>query len=264
MAITIRLLNLLRRWFRLDKPRPFSDMKEGGAEPDPIDNRDYLAPIQYSYEPLPKIVDLRNHVREIKSQGRWNSCVAHAICSAVELMMYKYKKQTHIPLSERFNYYYGRIASGFDVNQNIGMYPRQAIKMAFEHGLSPEILCHYNDSKSKEPSQISKIFGNLIMQRLKEYKRVIGTDQIKSTLSNGIPVMVSVEIYDYWNNTKDGKIRLPKQTDKGNGRHYILLVGYTDTAFIFLNSWNSTWGDFGFGYLPLSYPTMDEWVIELK
>ena len=261
-----KILILLKRWFKLkEKPRPKSKLKiSGDVGKDLPDDRDHKKRIVGNF--LPEEVDLRPYVREVKAQGRHQSCVSHVICSAVELQMYQYKAQTFIPLSERFNYYYGRLLCGFKPTENIGMYPRQAIKAAFEYGLSPELLCSYADEMSQEPSHISKIFANPIRQRLKEYYKVDGIEGIKETLASGIPVLASVMTYDYWSNVKrDGLVRADTKTDKEKGYHYILIVGYTkDDKLIFLNSWNLTWGDMGYGYIDFDYTLRDIWVIELE
>ena len=259
------ILIWIKKIFKLtEKPRPKSNLKKTGALQDHIDNRDHIAKLTGTS--LPESVDLRKYVREVKMQGRWNSCLSHAICSAVELQLNIQKRQTFMPLSEKFNYYYGRQMCGFSTNKNVGMYPRQAIKAAFKYGLAPEITCSYTVNMSQEPTQLAKIFAHPYKQRLKEYRRIYNKQGIKESLNNKIPVMFIVEIYNYWSNIlKDGLIRKPTINDKSGGNHAVTCVGYNEKGYIILNSWNTTFGDCGYCYLPYNYPKIqDLWIIELK
>lgn len=56
-------------------------------------------------------------------------------------------------------------------------------------------------------------------------------------------------------NTKNGKVPMPKESEKTLGGHAICLVGYDDKARIikFKNSWSEKWGDNGYGYLSYKY-----------
>ena len=47
---------------------------------------------------------------------------------------------------------------------------------------------------------------------------------------------------------EDGRIGNCELT--GSYDHTVLLVGYTEVAWIIKNSWDTDWGDGGFGYLP--------------
>ena len=58
------------------------------------------------------------------------------------------------------------------------------------------------------------------------------------------------------NAARTGVIPVPKpSSEQLLGGHAILAVGYDDAkkAIIFKNSWNTTWGDHGYGYFPYGY-----------
>ena len=260
-----KILIWIKKIFKLkEKPRPKSNLKKTGALVDELDSRDHT--VELTGQALPDSVDLRKYVREVKSQGKWNSCLSFAICSAVELQLNIRKRQTFMPLSEKFNYYYGRQMCGFSTDRNIGMYPRVAIKAAFKYGLAPEITCSYTGNMSQEPTQMAKIFAHPYKQLLKEYKRVYGENSVKQCLNELKPVIFVIETYNYWLNIrKDGLIRKPALNDKSHGNHGVLCCGFNEKGYIILNSWNLTFGEMGYCYLPYDYPKIkDLWLIELK
>ena len=59
----------------------------------------------------------------------------------------------------------------------------------------------------------------------------------------------------------DGFIRFPKEKERIEGGHAIVLVGYDDNddryggdgSFIIRNSWGTSWGNEGYGRLPYDY-----------
>ena len=263
----LQTIVFLKKLLRLtEKARPNSKLMKTGIIPDTEDDRDFI------FEPIgtssfAKEIDLRPYVKEIKQQGRWNSCISHAICSCVEIQLTIQKPQTFMSLSERYNYYYGRIACGFSPSKNVGMYPRNAIKSAFDVGIAPEITCSYRENMSSEPTQMAKIMANLYKQRLGNYQRIYNEEGMKECLNDLKPFLIVCPIYSYWTNGgigKDGIIRTPTGRDKETGYHAMTCIGYNEKGWILLNSWNCSWGDRGIGYLPYDYIINDRWLIELN
>ena len=58
---------------------------------------------------------------------------------------------------------------------------------------------------------------------------------------------------------KTGVVTMPVSGDVNEGGHELLIVGYDDSAsmFIFRNSWGTAWGDAGYGYMPYGYVERD-------
>jgi GNAT superfamily N-acetyltransferase len=56
-------------------------------------------------------------------------------------------------------------------------------------------------------------------------------------------------------NALDGLIQMANPSDKIIGSHCVLLVGYDDDkgTFTIRNSWGTSWGDKGYGYLPYEF-----------
>ena len=233
-----------------------------GALKDKKDRRDYS--VGSIGVELPEEVSLKEYVVEVKGQGSQNSCVAHAICSAIELQLNMKDPKRFMPLSERYSYYYGRKASNL-FPQDKGMYLRDAIKSAKKDGVAPEYLCKYNNSDiNKEPSHIAWSIAQVYGASIRLYYRAFSSVNIKEQLAISLPVIIAVPIYDYWINNKSGNIRLPKSTDKKIGYHAILVVRYFENYFHCLNSWYEGWGNKGFFNIPMNYPRTDSWVIEME
>lgn len=234
-----------------------------GALQDKEDERDYCM-AGLSLEELPKEISLKEYVREVKSQGKINSCVPHQYtCSSIELQLNMKDPARFMPLSERYNYYYGR-KEGNLFPKDEGMYPRDAIKSAKKDGISREELCPYGPNINEKPSYLSWSIAHIYGAIIKQYFRVFSVLSIKEQLSLGLPVGISVPVYEYWIGNKSGIIRKPKKEDKKLGNHALLVVGYFDEYFIVLNSWGSNWGKGGFANLPMDYEMQDMWVVEIE
>jgi len=232
-----------------------------GAIKDKKDVRDYV--ITSVGVEVPDNVSLRGYVKEIKSQGSINSCSAHAVCSAIEVMLNIDNPVRYIQLSEKYNYYYSRQRSNL-FPQDSGSYLREAIKSAQLDGITTELLHPYNNDINENPSMVAKSISNIYGKSIFQYYRVYSNESIKQQLSMMKPVIISVPVYEYWINNKSGNIRLPTSNDKKIGHHAILITGFNDGYFEVLNSWSSLWGDSGFCNLPMNYVRNDAWVIELK
>lgn len=92
--------------------------------------------------------------------------------------------------------------------------------------------------------------------KAKEYMRVRYSDpsEIKSQLSQGRPVVVGILIDTSFNELQ-GKDIYRSASGQSLGGHAITIVGYNDStgAFKFQNSWGTSWGDKGFGYIDYKF-----------
>jgi hypothetical protein len=90
--------------------------------------------------------------------------------------------------------------------------------------------------------------------RILAYQRVKTVLECKMLLKNNNPVVIAVGIDDSWHAPKYGVISSPtkKIDDK---THSICVIDFDDEKhlFTFLNSWGTSWGNSGLGYLPYSY-----------
>jgi C1A family cysteine protease len=245
-----------------------------GALKDKEDERDYSVGVIGEIE-VPSEIDMREFVPEVKSQGKLSSCVAHAICSAVEMQINMQDPKRYVPLSELYNYYFGRIESNIWPKDG-GMYPRDAIKSVKDKGIALEVAHPYNvELYNTSPSSAAQNVAHIYSAMTKEYFRVFSDTNMIEKLALGLPIIISVPVYGYWhlphivtNNiaftNPTGKIRKPTSVDKPEGYHALLVVGYDEDGWICLNSWGKNYGDKGFVYLPYGYEMIDRWVLVVE
>ena len=228
-------------------------------------------PLDLTYEPktgsLPKSLDMRRNFSRIKSQGEVNSCTAFAVTSVYEYIMgLKGNKEQ---LSERFLYYNSRVFA----NRRLGNPEDQildegssyfdALKSLGDVGISSNLLCQYGagDIINEKPSDAA--YEDAKARLVTEAKGVkIQEQDIKSALSDGYPVMVSVRLYESFASGSNGFIPLPTAKEIAEEKklaehssHAMVICGYSDDdkVFIVRNSWGTAFGDNGYCYMPYSY-----------
>lgn len=101
-----------------------------------------------------------------------------------------------------------------------------------------------------------------------EYGMIEGVEAMKRALAEGMPVVVSVVVYEpCWDVSEiDCVVRVPDPAggDVLSCGHVVLLCGYDDEleAFRFVNSWGEEWGCGGFGWMPYGHDVHEAWVFE--
>jgi C1A family cysteine protease len=105
--------------------------------------------------------------------------------------------------------------------------------------------------------------------------------QIKINISSGIPIIFGFSVYKSYiiSKTNGGKIPYPSSKDAYSGGHAIMIVGYDNSievvnpndnsktfgALMIRNSWGTSWGNKGYGWLPYAYVinglARDFWII---
>lgn len=122
-------------------------------------------------------------------------------------------------------------------------------------GMPDEELWPYDgDADHWPPTEPLGIDLQAKTRRILAYQRASSVDECRYLLYSKHSASVAFEIDDSWFKAPKGIIPSP-DNQPISGAHSVLLVGYDDGAqwFIFKNSWGTTWGDAGYGYLPYSY-----------
>jgi len=223
---------------------------------------------------LPATVDLRQYCSPIENQLSLGSCTANATVGLVEY----FERRAHgrfIEASRLFLYKATRDLLHW--TGDTGAYLRSTMGALALFGVPPEEYWPYNIANYEiEPS--SFLFSFAANYKAIKYFRLdaSGTPpatlltRIKTNLAKGLPPVYGFTVYNSISQAATtGKIPYPAQGDRVIGGHANLLVGYDDHmtitnttngasttgAFITRNSWGTSWGDHGYGYLPYDYVT---------
>jgi C1A family cysteine protease len=108
----------------------------------------------------------------------------------------------------------------------------------------------------QEPSAPAR--REALKHKIVQYWRCPGLRAIKVSLAQGYPVIGGFSVpesIDSEVTQKTGIVAYPNPSEGFVGGHAVLFVGYDDATKLlkFENSWGTSWGDKGFGYLPYKY-----------
>jgi C1A family cysteine protease len=214
---------------------------------------------------LPLVMDLRSDCPPIYDQGALGSCTANAIAAHLDFNRHK-QGEPFISPSRLFVYYNEREADG-DVNSDGGSSIRESAKTVHKQGACPETMWPYDISKFTDQPTVD-CYRDAVNFEALTYLRIRQVEaQMKGCLAQGFPFVCGVSVYQSFQES-DGDVPMPKKSENLLGGHAILIVGYTPTAWIFRNSWGTSWGHSGYGFLPKEYllnPDLsdDRWSLRL-
>lgn len=220
-------------------------------------------PLEETYVPntgkLPDEVDLRAEFTPIRNQGSLGSCTAFAVVSVYEHIVKRNQKK-EIDLSELFAYQNARRRMSEERRENgEGTSIYDMITGMGEDGICLETLHPYVVENLPEPSEEAKADaqGRKITKALNVERNL---QDLKSALSQGYPVIISLRLFESFTNSPTGFVPHPSKDERQNedhSSHAMVICGYSDNEKVFIvrNSWGTTFGDKGYCYIPYSYIT---------
>ena len=210
------------------------------------------------YQPLSELeasVDLRKEFTPIKDQGEMGACTAFALVSIFEYILKK-NRRPDIDLSEQFVYYNARKSAGA-AKVDVGSSLYSVVQTLMNDGVCLERLFPYNPEKLSQDPPVEAIEDAQTRKLVKAKNVRKDLHDIKSAVSEGYPVAISLKIYNSFN-PLNGFIRIPTENEMQNeksGNHAMVICGYNDDTHFFVvrNSWGKKFGDKGYCYIPYGY-----------
>jgi|ERR1044071_206240 C1A family cysteine protease len=227
----------------------------------------------------PAAVDLRQWCSPIENQGSLGSCTANAAMGVVEYFERR-SCGKHIDGSRRFVYKTTRNLIG--VQGDTGAWLRNAMGALTLCGVPDERYWPYTDAHPDfdvEPPQfVYAVADNFEALRYFAHDP-LGTNvarkdvlaSVKKYLGAGVPSMFGFFGYSSFDSgDAPGHVPLPTDDELAGDPawgHAVVAVGYDDKrkikntidgktttgALLFRNSWGTSWGDKGYGWMPYNY-----------
>lgn len=196
-------------------------------------------------------------VPAIRNQGGEGSCVAWGTTYAARSI--NWKKTHPASWSTSVNifspeYVYNQIKISSSCSS--GSYVTSGLNLLKSQGVCTWSSMPYTDGTcSTMPNSTQK--AQAANYKISSYSRIsITTSNIKSFLAAGKPVIVAGRVNSAYMYLGNGTV-LKSFTGSSYGGHCYCVVGYDDNkgAFKFMNSWGTSWGTSGFGYIGYGYET---------
>ena len=204
---------------------------------------------------LPPSVDHSDQVKLVPDQGNEGSVVGFALATALSSEILRAKNED-VRISARYIYYAARKAGGLNVKSDSGAFIKDGIAVLAAEGAIAESEWPYKAGEygQEPPPGVAKARRF----KISGTRQLRTVEDVKQALNRNEPVVTGIMLFTsiYGDEVSaTGEIPLPGKKDTQLGSHAVAIVGYDDATqrMRFVNSWGTSWGDGGFGYLPYAY-----------
>jgi C1A family cysteine protease len=204
-------------------------------------------------------VDLSSNFPSPGDQGNQGSCTAWAVAYAYKTFQEKLDQEWDLTTTDhQFSpaYVYNQINDGTDS----GAYIDDAMKIILDQGVCSLAVMPYSDTDyTTQPTTAQKAAASLYKSKSWGVLTAGSTTEIKTHLAAGDAVVVGIPVYADFDNLSSSNQVYDTISGTLEGYHALCLVGYNDSksAFKFINSWGTSWGLNGYGYV--SYNLLKNW-----
>ena len=224
-----------------------------GAIPSEKDVRDYKGVAKTVNFPT----EFELKMVRVKNQGSTGSCVAHAISSVIE---YFNSVQNNDKTEMSTVYIYGNRENS--THKGEGMIIRKAIAATCKYGDVPKVDFPGNKEVPEAIKDFEQAKESLYekgqLSKFTSYYRLNSKNDIKASLINNGPVVMSLRWYD------DIKVKqgvITTECGSSDGNHCMVIYGWNEQGWKILNSWGLGWGNRGRAILPYDVPLREAWGI---
>lgn len=241
-------------------------VKGFGYIPDLPDHRDFYYALEQPVD-TPPVVDLRDKMPPVYTQGELGSCTAQALGAMCQYEMMQRDPNAPTP-SRLFIYWNEREVIG-QTDSDSGSTLRDGIRTMSWYGFCEETIWPYKIERFTQ-KPVQEAYTNAKPFCIRDYRRVRQRlSHLRTCLAEGNLIVIGIMVYDsFMSARKTGVVPMPSVDDTEEGGHAVLLVGYDDTKKVFhvRNSWGPKWGNKGYFTLPYEYVlnsdlTGDLWTI---
>lgn len=187
-------------------------------------------------------------VTPIRNQGSCGSCWAFAATAGYESLLAIVTNGTQYDLSEQYTL---KCETAYSLGCN-GGYPYRALQLLGNTGAPLESAYPYSPSSSAGDictNTAGRVKLNQTVNAVNFYYfQNLTVEQLQQDLVTYGPINVGVYASDY-SFSYAGSSGLISCSYSSTIDHAILLVGYNTTHWFVKNSWGTTWGHNGFGYI---------------
>lgn len=191
----------------------------------------------------------------VGDQGGEGSCVAWGTTYAARSIAWHAANPAAWSYSVNIfspEYVYNQIKQG---SCTAGSYVTDGLNLLQSQGVVPWSVMPYSDANGCSTQPTAAQRTTAAAYKIAGYSRVsITSTAIKTQLAAGKPVIVAGPVNNAFMYLS-GSTVLGRFTGSSLGGHCYCVVGYDDSrqAFKIQNSWATTWGASGFGYISYSY-----------